>query len=161
MLANDKSAHNSPVDASSPATPGRLLAGVVPTTAKETNKNQEVSNESQCRDAPRGGHVSQVSWCKCKSRQPPPGQLVMAAPGLFVLASGTCSCFALVSCHERSSFSTGSTLRLPLSILTTAKTVLPTFHSCLVSRTYDVCLRLTFGKQELTIVTPLQIIAEI
>ena len=54
-----------------------------------------------------------------------------------------------------------STLRLPLSILVTTKTVLPTFHSCLVSRTYDVCLRLTFGKRESTVATPLQIIAEI
>jgi len=54
-----------------------------------------------------------------------------------------------------------STLRLPLSIISSTKTILPTFYSCLVSRTYDVCVRLTFGKRELAIVTPLQIIAEI
>ncbi|KAH7222668.1 uncharacterized protein BKA55DRAFT_528047 [Fusarium redolens] len=53
-----------------------------------------------------------------------------------------------------------STLQLPLSVSTTDKTFLPTFHSCLVSRTYDVCLRLTFKKGYLTIIAPLQIIAE-
>ncbi|EXA29410.1 hypothetical protein FOVG_19093 [Fusarium oxysporum f. sp. pisi HDV247] len=53
-----------------------------------------------------------------------------------------------------------STLRLPLSFSATTKTLLPTFYSCFVSRTYDVRLRLTFGKQDVTIVTPLQIIAE-
>ncbi|KAF4443622.1 hypothetical protein F53441_11388 [Fusarium austroafricanum] len=53
-----------------------------------------------------------------------------------------------------------STLRLPVSLSMNDNTFLPTFHSCLVSRTYDVRLRLTFEKGDLTIVTPLQIIAE-
>lgn len=53
-----------------------------------------------------------------------------------------------------------STLQLPLLVSTGNKTFLPTFHSCLVSRTYDVCLRLGFKKGDLTIVAPLQIIAD-
>ncbi|EWZ46078.1 uncharacterized protein FOBCDRAFT_199428 [Fusarium oxysporum Fo47] len=53
-----------------------------------------------------------------------------------------------------------STLQLPLSVSTRNKTFLPTFHSCLVSRTYDVNLRLGFKKGDLTIVAPLQIIAD-
>ncbi|KNB17025.1 hypothetical protein FOXG_15182 [Fusarium oxysporum f. sp. lycopersici 4287] len=53
-----------------------------------------------------------------------------------------------------------STLQLPLSVSTRNKTFLPTFHSCLVSRTYDVSLRLGFKKGDLTIAAPLQIIAD-
>ncbi|KAH6962743.1 hypothetical protein DER45DRAFT_590669 [Fusarium avenaceum] len=53
-----------------------------------------------------------------------------------------------------------STLRLPLSLSSIGKMFLPTFHSCLVSRTYEVCLRLTFKKGGLTIIAPLQIIVE-
>ncbi|KAF5599042.1 arrestin [Fusarium pseudoanthophilum] len=53
-----------------------------------------------------------------------------------------------------------STLRIPLSVSIGNKTILPTFHSCLISRTYDVRLRLGFKKGDLTIVAPLQIIAD-
>ncbi|KLO92045.1 uncharacterized protein LW93_7674 [Fusarium fujikuroi] len=53
-----------------------------------------------------------------------------------------------------------STLQLLLSVSVGNKTFLPTFHSCLISRTYDVCLRLGFKKGDLTIVAPLQIIAD-
>jgi hypothetical protein len=53
-----------------------------------------------------------------------------------------------------------STLRLPLSVSLIGKMVLPTFHSCLVSRTYEVCLRLTFKKGGVTLIAPLQIIVE-
>lgn len=53
-----------------------------------------------------------------------------------------------------------STLRLPLSVPLIRKMFLPTFHSCLVSRTYEVCMRLTFKKGGLTLIAPLQIIVE-
>ncbi|KPM44907.1 hypothetical protein AK830_g1641 [Neonectria ditissima] len=50
-----------------------------------------------------------------------------------------------------------TTLYLPFDLPTSEKTFLPTFHTCLLSRTYSVQLSLSIGNATVELVVPLQI----
>ncbi|KAH7191207.1 hypothetical protein DER44DRAFT_678171, partial [Fusarium oxysporum] len=54
-----------------------------------------------------------------------------------------------------------STLRISLLIPTTNKIILPTFHPCFISRTYDIRLCFSFKQHELIVITPVEIISMI